>query len=635
MGLLYRETSRGNKLATNETTLQAMCRDHLAKGHVEMIQVVNRDYCRVILRKDAADPAAGKTLWIQIGMPEAFEACVERVQSDLGLPTMEHVPIQYFTETSWALQLLRYLPTLLFLVPLAMVTRGLARGAPPRMGGPGGRNPFNMGKAFAAGQKDVKSTVKFADVAGLGQAKKEVVEFVDFLKDPKKYELLGARPPKGSLLVGPTGTGKTLLAKAVAGEAGVPFFAMSGSEFVELFVGVGASRVRDLFQQARASAPSIIFIDEIDAIGRKRGSGAIASGGHDERESTLNQILVEMDGFSSGTGVVVMASTNRADILDPALIRPGRFDRQISVDKPDLIERQEIFQVHLKPITLDKALNADSVANRMAALTPGFVGADIANVCNEAAIFAARRNAAAVVMDDFEHAIERILWGLKKHNNLMSSAEKRAVALHESGHAVAGWFLEHADPLLKVSIVARSSGALGFAQHLPGEAGLLPKEAILDKIAVAVAGRAAEELFVGKITTGAKDDLDKVTKMAYAMVTVHGMCPELGLLSYSQQTRSDQFYKPFSEERGRHIDHEVRAIVDAQYERTKALLREKQGLVHALADSLAAKETLVYADLLEILGARPFPMKEMYRRFAVASGSVPSAVPSAVTSVSA
>merc|ERR1740121_1074483 len=446
-----------------------------------------------------------------------------------------------------------------------------------------------MGKAFPSGHKDVKSKTKFHDVAGLEQPKKEVVEFVDFLKNPSKYEQLGARVPKGGLLVGPPGTGKTLLAKAVAGEAECPFYSMSGSDFIEMFVGVGPSRVRDLFAQARANSPSIIFIDEIDAVGRKRGRGG-AGGGNDERENTLNQMLVEMDGFSSGTGVVVLAGTNRADILDPALIRPGRFDRQIAIDKPDLAERQAIFKVHLKPVTLDENLDLESVSKRMAALTPGFAGSDIANICNEAAIFAARRDVAAVEMEDFERATERVMGGLPKTNSLMSKKDRRTVALHESGHAVVGWFLEHADPLLKVSIVPRSSGALGFAQYLPDEVSLFSKEAILDKIAVALGGRAAEELFVGKISTGAADDLDKVTKMAYSMVGVYGMNPELGLLSYNNNNSSEQFYKPYSEVTGQLIDKEARGIVDEQYERVKALLTEKDSLMYALAGQLIDKE---------------------------------------------
>eukprot|EP00933_Yihiella_yeosuensis_P021937 TRINITY_DN17288_c0_g1_i1.p1 TRINITY_DN17288_c0_g1~~TRINITY_DN17288_c0_g1_i1.p1 ORF type:complete len:609 (+),score=176.01 TRINITY_DN17288_c0_g1_i1:206-1828(+) len=489
-------------------------------------------------------------------------------------------------------------------------------------GGPGGRNIFSIGKAFPSGQKDVKSKVRFKDVAGLDQAKAEVEEFVDFLKNKGKYEQLGARVPKGGLLVGPPGTGKTLLAKAVAGEADCPFYSMSGSDFIEMFVGVGPSRVRDLFAQARASAPSIIFIDEIDAVGRKRGKGGFSGGGNDERENTLNQMLVEMDGFSSGTGVVVLAGTNRADILDPALTRPGRFDRQIAIDKPDLGEREQIFLVHLKPVALDAKLDTKEVAKRMAALTPGFAGADIANICNEAAIFAARRKGDNIIMDDFERASERVLGGLPKHNSLMSPKEKHTVALHESGHAITGWFLEHADPLLKVSIVPRSNGALGFAQYLPDEIRLYTKEAILDRICVALGGRAAEELFVNKISTGASDDLDKVTKMAHSMVAVYGMNPQIGLLSYGQSNPAAEFYKPYSEATGQLIDQETRQIVEEQYERVKALLLEHKDKMIALSDRLAEKETLVYNDLVEVLGERPFGMKSEYKKF-VTAGSNP------------
>jgi len=608
----------------DEITIQEMMREYLMKGYVDKIQIVNKSYCRVHLRHDTPGSMANKTLSIQLGTPEAFEVKLEQLQNELGISPLDHVAIQYVNETDFMAELLPHLPSLLILIPLLLAARAMTGGmggpgAPG--GGPGGRNIFSIGKAFPAGQKDLKSKVKFTDVAGLEQPKKEVMEFVDFLKNPSKYEQLGARVPKGGLLVGPPGTGKTLLAKAVAGEAECPFYSMSGSDFIEMFVGVGPSRVRDLFAQARANAPSIIFIDEIDAVGRKRGRGGFSGGGNDERENTLNQMLVEMDGFSSGTGVVVLAGTNRVDILDPALIRPGRFDRQIAIDKPDLSEREAIFKVHLKPVTLNENLDTESVAKRMAALTPGFAGSDIANICNEAAIFAARRNVPAVEMEDFERATERVMGGLPKTNSLMSKKDRRTVALHESGHAIVGWFLEHADPLLKVSIVPRSSGALGFAQYLPDDVSLFSKEAILDKIAVSLGGRAAEELFVGKISTGAADDLDKVTKMAYSMVAVYGMNPELGLLSYSQNNSSEQFYKPYSEETGQLIDKEARTIVEQQYERVKALLQEKSALMTALADQLTEKETLVYNDIKEVLGERPFGIQDQYKQFVTAGGN--------------
>lgn len=608
----------------DEITIQEMLRDYLTKGYVDKIQIVNKSYCRVHLRPDAPVTGSSRQLIIQLGTPEAFESKLEHVQSELGISPTDQVAIQYVTETNVLAELLPHLPSLLILIPLILAARAMSGGmgpGGPGGGGPGGRNIFNIGKAFPSGQKDLKSKVKFADVAGLDQAKAEVVEFVDFLKNPKKYEHLGARVPKGGLLVGPPGTGKTLLAKAVAGEADCPFFSMSGSDFVEMFVGVGPSRVRDLFAEARKSAPSIIFIDEIDAVGRKRGKGGFSGGGNDERENTLNQMLVEMDGFSSGAGVVVLAGTNRADILDPALTRPGRFDRQIAIDKPDLGEREQIFMVHLKPVKLHPQMKVQDVARRMAALTPGFAGADIANICNEAAIFAARRGADSITMDDFERATERVLGGLPKQNTLMSPKEKRTVALHESGHAIAGWFLEHADPLLKVSIVPRSSGALGFAQYLPDEIRLYSKEAILDRIAVALGGRAAEELFVHKISTGASDDLDKVTKMAYSMVAVYGMNSELGLLSYGQNNQGSEFYKPYSEETGRLIDKETRAIVDEQYARVKGILQENKDKMLALSDLLAQKETLVYNDLLGVLGERPFGIKAEYHQFVTAGAN--------------
>eukprot|EP00929_Paragymnodinium_shiwhaense_P020395 TRINITY_DN13616_c0_g1_i1.p1 TRINITY_DN13616_c0_g1~~TRINITY_DN13616_c0_g1_i1.p1 ORF type:complete len:851 (-),score=303.72 TRINITY_DN13616_c0_g1_i1:316-2868(-) len=623
---LFALTYGSGEQPQDEITIQEMMKEFLIKGHVEKIQIVNKSSCRVHLRHDAPGNHAGQTLNIQLGTPEAFEAKLEHLQNELGLSPLDHVPIQYVTETDAMAELLPHLPSLLILIPLFFAARAMSSGmgAGPGAGGPGGRNIFSIGKAFPAGQKDVKSKTKFADVAGLHGAKQEVVEFVDFLRDPQKYAALGARVPKGGLLVGPPGTGKTLLAKAVAGEADVPFYSMSGSDFIEMFVGVGPSRVRDLFQQARSTAPSIIFIDEIDAVGRKRGKGGFSGGGNDERENTLNQLLVEMDGFATGTGVVVLAGTNRVDILDPALTRPGRFDRQIAIDKPDLNERADIFMVHLKPIKLAEGLSANSVAKRMAALTPGFSGSDIANICNESAIFAARRNSAQVEMEDFERATERVMGGLPKHNNLMSAEDKRAVALHEAGHAIVGWFLEHADPLLKVSIVPRSSGALGFAQYLPEEMSLYSKEAILDKIAVSLGGRAAEEIFVGRISTGASDDLDKVTKMAYSMVAVYGMNPELGLLSYNQNNASEQFYKPYSEETGQLIDREARQIVEIQYARVKELLKEKKDLMMAMGDKLAEKETLVYTDLRELLGERPFQMKQQYGSFITASGEAPA-----------
>eukprot|EP00746_Dinoflagellata_sp_MGD_P142464 gnl/MRDRNA2_/MRDRNA2_75422_c0_seq1.p1 gnl/MRDRNA2_/MRDRNA2_75422_c0~~gnl/MRDRNA2_/MRDRNA2_75422_c0_seq1.p1 ORF type:complete len:856 (-),score=209.53 gnl/MRDRNA2_/MRDRNA2_75422_c0_seq1:17-2584(-) len=614
-----------------EITMQELMKEFLSKGFVEKIQIINQTDCRVQLRADTpgemtVDSDGQKVVAIQLGSPESFEAKIEQLQLQLGIHPLDFVPIQYVNEVDY---MERFLPTLLVLVPLLFAARAFSSGAAGMGGfggmggnsGPGGRNMFNIGKAFPRGKKDLKSSVKFSDVAGQKQAKVEVTEFVDFLKDPTKFEALGAKIPKGGLLVGPPGTGKTLLAKAVAGEANCPFYSMSGSDFIEMYAGVGPSRVRDLFQQARSTSPSIIFIDEIDAIGRRRGRGGMG-GGSDERENTLNQMLVEMDGFGSGTGVVVLAGTNRKDILDPALTRPGRFDRTISIDKPDLCDRQEIFQVHLKPLKLGESLSKESVAQRMAALTPGFAGADIANICNEAAIFAARRTSEFVEMVDFEQATERVIGGLAKNNNLMGAEQKRCVALHESGHALAGWFLENADPLLKVSIVPRSNGALGFAQYLPEELALYSREAILDKMAVALGGRAAEELFVGQISTGASDDLDKVTKMAYAMVCTYGMNPEIGLVSFGQQNPTEQFYKPYSEETGQLIDMEAAKLIDQQYKRVKDLLLREETKLQAFADKLFEKETLVYKDIVQCLGDRPFPIQAEYAKFVTSSGGL-------------
>ena len=429
------------------------------------------------------------------------------------------------------------------------------------------------------------------------------MEFVQFLKDPARFTALGAKIPKGALLVGPPGTGKTLLAKATAGEAGSPFFSMSGSDFIEMFVGVGPSRVRDLFQQARAAAPCIIFIDEIDAVARARNKGGFG-GGNDERENTLNQLLVEMDGFATTEGVVVLAGTNRADILDKAILRPGRFDRQILVDKPDIKGRKEIFRVHMGAIKL--AGDSANYAQRLAALTPGFVGADIANICNEAAIHAARGAKDKVDLRDFEAAIDRVVGGLERRTNLMSPQEKRTVAFHEAGHAIAGWFLEHADPLLKVTIIPRSSGALGFAQYLPKEVALYSREALLDRMCMALGGRVSEELnFGGRITTGASDDLDKVTQMAHAMTTVYGMNARIGNVSFPRRNEQE-FNKPYSEATAQLIDEEVRKLIDDCYARTRSLLELHADKVRGVAELLLEKETISQKDLALVAGARPF-----------------------------
>ncbi|MDB5008784.1 MAG: peptidase [Mucilaginibacter sp.] len=477
-------------------------------------------------------------------------------------------------------------------------------------GGPGGQI-FNIGKSKATlFDKEAQVSVTFNDVAGLEEAKQEVMEIVDFLKNPKKYTNLGGKIPKGALLIGAPGTGKTLLAKAVAGEAQVPFFSLSGSDFVEMFVGVGASRVRDLFRQAKDKAPCIIFIDEIDAIGRARGKNNIV-GGNDERENTLNQLLVEMDGFGTDSGINILAATNRPDVLDSALLRPGRFDRQVSIDKPDLIGREQIFKVHLKPVKL-----ADGVdAKKLSAQTPGFAGAEIANVCNEAALIAARKNKEAVDMQDFQDAIDRVIGGLEKKNKIISPEEKRIVAYHEAGHAIAGWFLEHADPLVKVSIVPRGVAALGYAQYLPKEQFLYTTEQLIDGMCMTMGGRVAEDITFGKISTGAQNDLERITKLAYAMVTIYGMNAKVGNVSFNDTQGEYQFNKPYSEKTSELIDQEVRNQISEVYEMTKQLLIDKREGLIKLADKLLEKEILFQSDLEEILGKRPFENRTTYDEF--------------------
>ena len=494
-----------------------------------------------------------------------------------------------------------------FAVMLMFIMRRMGGGAG---GGPGGQI-FNIGKSKATlFDKEAQVTVTFNDVVGLEEAKQEVMEIVDFLKNPKKYTNLGGKIPKGALLVGSPGTGKTLLAKAVAGEAQVPFFSLSGSDFVEMFVGVGASRVRDLFRQAKDKAPCIIFIDEIDAIGRARGKNNIV-GGNDERENTLNQLLVEMDGFGTDSGIIILAATNRPDVLDSALLRPGRFDRQVSIDKPDLIGREQIFKVHLKPVKL-----ADGVdAKKLSAQTPGFAGAEIANVCNEAALIAARRNKEAVDMQDFQDAIDRVIGGLEKKNKIISPEEKRIVAYHEAGHAIAGWFLEHADPLVKVSIVPRGVAALGYAQYLPKEQFLYTIEQLEDGMCMTMGGRVAEDITFGKISTGAQNDLERITKLSYAMVTVYGMNDKVGNVSFNDTQGEYQFNKPYSEKTSELIDEEVRNQINAVYARTKQLLLDKREGLIKLAEKLLEKEILFQSDLEEILGKRPFEHRTTYDEF--------------------
>ncbi len=478
-------------------------------------------------------------------------------------------------------------------------------------GGPGGQI-FNIGKSRAA-LFDAENKVKitFKDAAGLDEAKEEIREIVEFLKNPSKFTKLGGKIPKGALLVGPPGTGKTLLAKAVAGEAAVPFFTLSGSDFVEMFVGVGAARVRDLFKQAKEKAPCIVFIDEIDAIGRSRGRGQMP-GSNDERENTLNSLLVEMDGFSTDAGVIILAATNRPDVLDSALLRPGRFDRQISIDKPDIVGREAIFKVHLKPIKLNEEVDP----KKLAAQTPGFAGAEIANVCNEAALIAARKNKDKVEMIDFQDAIDRVIGGLEKKNKIISPDEKRIVAYHEAGHAIAGWYLEHADPLVKVSIVPRGVAALGYAQYLPKEQFLYQTEQLMDEMCMALGGRAAEEIIFGKISTGALSDLERITKMAYSIVTVYGMNDKIGNLSFYDSKQSDyNFTKPYSDATAELIDKEVKTLIDKAYQRTKKLLVEKKKDLEVVAKELLDKEIIFQSDLERLIGKRPFEHQTTYEAF--------------------
>ncbi|ROT47804.1 ATP-dependent zinc metalloprotease FtsH [Candidatus Cardinium hertigii] len=471
------------------------------------------------------------------------------------------------------------------------------------MAGPGAQL-FNMNTLKATiFDKDNQIKVTFQDVAGMKEAKEEVKEIVDFLKTPEKFTLLGGKIPKGILLVGPPGTGKTLLAKAVAGEANVPFISLSGSDFVEMFVGIGAARVRDLFKKAKEKAPCIIFIDEIDAVGRARGK-ANMPGVNDERENTLNSLLVEMDGFSTNSGVIIIAATNRPEVLDIALLRPGRFDRQVSIDNPDIVDREAIIKCHSKGLKLERHIRIRQLAEQ----TPGFSGADLANMCNEAALIAARKNRRFVTMTDFHSAVDRIVGGLEKKNKLISPEEKKLVAYHEAGHAIAGWFLEHAHPLVKVSIVPRGIAALGYAQYLPKEQFIYQEDQLLDEITMALGGRAAEEIIFGKISTGALNDLERITKLAYSIVTVYGMNPRVGHLSFHNSKQTDYtFTKPYSEKTSYTIDEEVKAIIDLAYGRAKALLKEKIHELTLLAKALLVRETIFKSDVERLIGKRLIP----------------------------
>lgn len=657
----------GSRDHGREISFQEFVWDLLEPGYVDRIEVVNRNVARVYLKnstrirqqdearsrraaKDGVDDGMSESgdLWgadrefpdqkksanaygsisptrmsmnpsespfyFNIGTIDMFERKLEATQEDLGIEPDDFIPVVYTKESSLTSELLRQLPSILLLGVGILVLRN----AVGQLGGMGGNRSgiFQVGKAnptvVKAGESGAQSTT-FAHVAGLDEAKQEVMEFVDFLKNPGRYEKLGAKIPKGALLVGPPGTGKTLLAKATAGEASVPFFSMSGSDFIEMFVGVGPSRVRDLFSQARSSAPCIIFIDEIDAIGKARGRGGMA-GGNDERENTLNALLVEMDGFTSSSGVVVLAGTNRADVLDRALLRPGRFDRQINIDKPDMRGRFQIFMVHLVPLKLRDG--ATDVAKRLAALTPGFAGADIANICNEAALIAARSDKDCVEMVDFEKATDRVIGGLEKKNKVISRKEREIVAHHEAGHAVAGWFLKHADPLIKVSIIPRGSAALGFAQYLPTDKFLQSKEQLRDFMIMALGGRVAEQLCFGSITTGAQDDLKRVTRAVYAQITNFGMSEKVGKVYFPKANESgNQFYKPYSEQTAEMIDDEAIRMVEEAYGECEELLTKKLDIVKALAARLLEKEVLGEEDLKDVMGERPYAKPATYDEF--------------------
>ncbi len=612
---------RGFAPDTVSTSREVFMDSLLRKGYVKSYLVIkNKGVVRVTLKDEAVnDPFVKKLIASETKTTKAdtkktpvFEFSIPDVRNfDEQMqdffknnPSIVRPDSDAKDEENWLGPFVSLLLPILVLVGLwILLMRKMNSGGGS---GPGGGGIFNIGKSRAQlFEKGTKVNVTFQDVAGLDEAKVEVMEIVDFLKQPKKYTALGGKIPKGALLVGPPGTGKTLLAKAMAGEAQVPFFSISGSDFVELFVGVGASRVRDLFKQAREKAPCIIFIDEIDAIGRARGRNAIVS--NDERENTLNQLLVEMDGFGGDTGIIILAATNRPDVLDSALLRPGRFDRQISIDRPDVKGREQIFKVHLKPIKVSETLDVHKLAEQ----TPGFAGADIANVCNEAALIAARKGKAAVDMSDFQDAIDRVIGGLEKKNKLISPEEKEIIAYHEAGHAICGWFLEHAYPLLKVTIVPRGTAALGYAQYTPKEQYLYNTEQLNDQICMTLGGRASEDIFFGKISTGASNDLQQITRIAYSMITVYGMNDKLGNISYYDPTQEQTFTKPYSEQTAEMIDNEVRKLIDEAYMRTKALLTEKKEEVEKLAKALLEKEVLFQSDVETLIGKRPFEHKKL------------------------
>ncbi len=601
--VIFMINSKTGKISQNEFEKMVIA------DEVKKIEIINKNTVHVFIKdsiidknypelKDERFNAINPQFEFEIGDAGVFGEQLEKLQQS-GHP----VEFTYKTENSIFGPILNMLlPILLFIGLWIIIMRRMGGGA----GGAGGQI-FNIGKSKALlFDNNAKVNITFTDVAGLDEAKEEVMEIVDFLKNPKKYTALGGKIPKGVLLVGPPGTGKTLLAKAVAGEAGVPFFSISGSDFVEMFVGVGASRVRDLFKQARDKAPCIVFIDEIDAIGRARGRNAI-QGGNDERENTLNQLLVEMDGFSTDKGVILMAATNRPDILDSALMRPGRFDRQISIDRPDLKGREAIFKVHLKQIKTAPDMDPQVLAE----MTPGFAGAEIANVCNEAALVAARRGKSSVDLDDFNFALDRVIGGLEKKNKLISPREKEIIAYHEAGHAICGWYLKHASPLVKVTIVPRGVGTLGYAQYLPKEEYITRKEQLLDRICMTLGGRAAEKIVFDKISTGAQNDLDQVTKMGYSMISIFGMNEKVGNVSFYAMSQ-ENFNKPYSEDTATLIDDEVRNLIETEYKRAQELLKEKRNELNMLAKRLIEKEVLLKSDLEKLIGLRPYQEEETH-----------------------
>ncbi|KAI0848643.1 ATP-dependent metallopeptidase Hfl [Daldinia vernicosa] len=594
-----------------EITWQELRKNFLDKGLVERM-VIQGHRVRVDLNRDAVQamypdsPAArpGFHYYFSIASADAFERRLEEAQNELGIPSNERIPVSYAPESPFLNLLIAFGPTVLLVGLLVWASR---RGP----GGAGGSSGiFGFGKSKAKRfSHETAIKVKFSDVAGMDEAKQEIMEFVSFLKKPERFQRLGAKIPRGAILAGPPGTGKTLLAKATAGESGVPFFSVSGSEFVEMFVGVGASRVRDLFATARKNTPCIIFIDEIDAIGRSRSEGQ-RFGGNDEREATLNQILTEMDGFNTTDQIVVLAGTNRVDVLDRALMRPGRFDRHINIDAPTMAGRQDIFKVYLKKIVTHEEF--EYLSGRLASLTPGFAGADIANCVNEAALIAARNNAASVTLKHFEQAIERVIGGLERKSLVLNPLEKKTVAYHEAGHAICGWYFRYADPLLKVSIIPRGKG-LGYAQYVPGDAYLMSYEQLMDRMAMTLGGRISEEIHFPTVTTGASDDFDKVTRMATAMVTQWGMSEKVGPLHFRND--ESKIYKPFSEGTGQVIDAEVRRIIEQAYKKCKDLLLEKKKEVGLIAEELLKKEVLVRDDMVRILGPRPFNDRDDFSKY--------------------